>query len=277
MADPQNCPNLGHQVFLVFYIIVVTFLNLLLLHFIRCRTPDTMKEYKKILITTTVIDFISALMQCSIGIRVALVNDMQTFYFDGPFPLLLGNWEIFKGGRLHFLAMLETFSAASSFGFGIVPFIYRYFAVCWNYSLSFRQLFICMLITSLFALWSSLSYAIMSNEFYEQNSPGLPTDPQCLRPIASWTSAQSESTLYGAWTYWMFRGWFYGLLGILYSYGFVFFCGWRIFINLGRQSFMFVTARAKSLQRQLNFTLALQSLCPLIITGGSLIFLVHRH
>jgi hypothetical protein len=56
---------------------------------------------------------------------------MQTFSFDGLLPQLVEGWSIFADGRLHYLAVLETFSTTFSFGFGIVPFIYRYFSVCW--------------------------------------------------------------------------------------------------------------------------------------------------
>jgi hypothetical protein len=57
--------------------------------------------------------------------------EFQTFNFDGFLPQLVGDWTIFAGGRLQFLALLETFTADFSFAFGVTPFVYRYFAVCW--------------------------------------------------------------------------------------------------------------------------------------------------
>jgi hypothetical protein len=71
----------------------------------------------------------------------------------------------------------------------------------------------------------------------------------------------------------MFRGWFYGLAGILYSYGLVFFCGWRIYVSVGKQAFLFESKKARSTQRQLTITIGLQALCPMVVTGSSLLFL----
>ena len=129
--EAVNCPSLQHRTFLVVYIIIVTFLNVLLLHFIYYRTVQNMREYKIVLYATTLIDFTSAWMQFLIGIRISLQNDMQIYNLDGFLPQLIGNWEIFTGGKLHYLAMLETSMAAFSLAFGPVPFVYRYFAVCW--------------------------------------------------------------------------------------------------------------------------------------------------
>lgn len=56
---------------------------------------------------------------------------MQVYNLDGFLPALIGDSDFFAGGRLHFLAALETYMAAFSLAFGPVPFIYRYFGVCW--------------------------------------------------------------------------------------------------------------------------------------------------
>jgi hypothetical protein len=63
--------------------------------------------------------------------RPSLENDCQTYNFDGFLPPLVEDWMIFRGGRLHYLAAIETFTANFSFAFGTIPFIYRYFAICW--------------------------------------------------------------------------------------------------------------------------------------------------
>jgi hypothetical protein len=138
--------------------------------------------------------------------------------------------------------------------------------------LSTVQLILLMFLSALLAFWSSFSFAIMSNAFHEQNSPGIAMDPMCLRSITSWTSSQAETDLYGSLTYWMVRGWqvfckklfiyvyrFYGLLGILYSYLIPLFCAYRILVNLKRQSYMFVTKKARSMQHQLNLIISLQA------------------
>jgi hypothetical protein len=64
----HNCPDPTHRFLLCIYIFFVTFLNLMLMHFIRCKTSDCMKEYRIILYATTLIDFTSAWTQCLIGI-----------------------------------------------------------------------------------------------------------------------------------------------------------------------------------------------------------------
>lgn len=56
---------------------------------------------------------------------------MQIYNFDGYLPQLVADWPIFNGGNLHFLAVLETSTAALSFAIGPLPFIYRYFVICW--------------------------------------------------------------------------------------------------------------------------------------------------
>jgi hypothetical protein len=55
-----------------------------------------------------------------------------------------------------------------------------------------------------------------------------------------------------------FFSWFYGLAGILYSYGIVFFCGWRIYANVGKQAFIFESKKTRSAQRQLTITIGMQ-------------------
>lgn len=142
-----------------------------------------------------------------------------------------------------------------------------------NHKLTGFQFFLLTCCTGWLAIWSSFSYAIMSNAFFEQNEPGILMDPQCLRSVSSWTSAQSETDLYGMATKWMIKGWFFGLCGILYSYGLVFFCGWRIYVSVGKQAFLFESKKTKSAQRQLTITIGLQAVCPMLITGSSLIFL----
>jgi hypothetical protein len=66
--EPHNCPSIPHRIFLCIYIVPVTLLNLILLCFIKYRTVCSMKEYKMVLYTTTIIDFTSAWMQFLIGI-----------------------------------------------------------------------------------------------------------------------------------------------------------------------------------------------------------------
>lgn len=56
----------------------------------------------------------------------------------------------------------------------------------------------------------------------------------------------------------MFKGWFQGLCGILYSYGLVFFCGWRIYASVGKQAFIFESKKTRSASRQLTITIGLQ-------------------
>lgn len=64
----HNCPDPTHRIILCIYIVPVTFINLILLYFIRCKTIENMKDYRMILYATTIIDFISAWMQFLIGI-----------------------------------------------------------------------------------------------------------------------------------------------------------------------------------------------------------------
>jgi hypothetical protein len=71
----------------------------------------------------------------------------------------------------------------------------------------------------------------------------------------------------------LIRGWFYGLAGILYSYATTLFCGWRVYSMVSHTTLNHVSDRNKAIQRQLTLTIALQAACPLIVTGGALIFL----
>ncbi|KAI6181803.1 hypothetical protein M3Y98_00868400 [Aphelenchoides besseyi] len=181
MSEAHNCPSLVHRVILFLYIVPVTVLNLILLAFIRYRTPVLMRQYKLILYTTTAIDFSSAWCQFLIGIRPTLENDQQTFNFDGFLPYLVADWPIFAGGNLHYLSALETFMADFSFAFGIVPFLYRYFAVC------------CLcFVAALLAAYSSFTYAYISADFYAVNVQLIDRDLNCLRPMPSFTAIQSE-------------------------------------------------------------------------------------
>ncbi|KAI6231090.1 hypothetical protein M3Y95_00344600 [Aphelenchoides besseyi] len=270
-AAAHNCPNLTHQIVLYVYIVPVTFFNLLLLYFIRSKTIDSMREYKMVLYTTTIIDFASAWLQFLIGIRPTLENDNQTYNFDGFLPQLVANWSIFSGGNLHYLALMETFAADFSFAFGIMPFCWRYFAVCWDWKLKGWQFLILTCCTAWLALWSSLSFAFMSAQYYEQNSPGVLMDPRCLRSMTSYTGAQSESQT--GLQNWLIRGWFYGLAGNLYSYAIVFIAAWRIYANVKKQAFISQSKKAIRTQRQLTLTIGLQALCPMVVTGTSLIWL----
>lgn len=74
VQNAHNCVDIRHRVILCIYILIVTFLNSLLLHFIRCKTSECMKDYKMILYMTTVIDFVSAWLQFLIGIVRFLIN-----------------------------------------------------------------------------------------------------------------------------------------------------------------------------------------------------------
>ncbi|KAI6217623.1 hypothetical protein M3Y95_01209000 [Aphelenchoides besseyi] len=272
-SKAHNCPDIIHRTVLCVYIVIVSVLNLLLLYLIFFKTIKAMADYKMVLFTTTIIDFTSAWSQFLIGIRPTLENDMQTFNFDGFLPYWVADWPMFAGGNLHWLALFETFSSDFSFAFGIMPFLYRYFAVCWDWKLRFWQFFILTCCTAWLAAWSSGSYAWMGSVFYEQNAPGVFYNPNCVRPMTSWTSAQSESNLNPALYYWMFRGWSYGYWGILYSYASLFYCGWRIYVRVSSDAFVFESKKARAAARQLTLTITLQAVCPLIVTGGSLIFL----
>lgn len=66
--EPLNCPDPEHRAILIIYILLVTFLNLLLMYFIRNKTVANMQDYKLVLYTTTIIDFTSAWLQFLIGI-----------------------------------------------------------------------------------------------------------------------------------------------------------------------------------------------------------------
>lgn len=81
----QNCPSAEHRAFLFVYLLGVTFLNVLLLHFIRYKTVQNMMTYKIVLYATTIIDFTSAWMQCAIGIRISLqvvFHSNKTYYTE---------------------------------------------------------------------------------------------------------------------------------------------------------------------------------------------------
>lgn len=76
-----------------------------------------------------------------------------------------------------------------------------------NHKLTGIQFFLLTCCTGWLALWSSLSYAIMSSIFYEQNAPGVLMNPACMRSISSWTSAQSEgNTGVNILLCWIYRG-----------------------------------------------------------------------
>ncbi|KAI6211254.1 hypothetical protein M3Y96_00414200 [Aphelenchoides besseyi] len=271
MSEAHNCPSLVHRVILFLYIVPVTVLNLILLAFIRYRTPVLMRQYKLILYTTTAIDFSSAWCQFLIGIRPTLENDQQTFNFDGFLPYLVADWPIFAGGNLHYLSALETFMADFSFAFGIVPFLYRYFAVCWDYQLRLWQFLSLCFVAALLAAYSSFTYAYISADFYAVNVQLIDRDLNCLRPMPSFTAIQSEGE--AGLRNFLIRGWFYGLAMILYSYSAVIFCGYRLYVLISKSHLMHMTERSRLIGRQLTLTIGLQALCPLIITGGSLIFL----
>ncbi|KAI6183321.1 hypothetical protein M3Y97_00476900 [Aphelenchoides bicaudatus] len=271
-----NCPSTEHRFLLAVYIVIVTFLNVLLLYFIRYKTTQNMQTYKIVLYSTTIIDFFSAWSQALIGIRISLQGDMQTYNLDGILPALIGNWEIFSGGRLHFLAMLETFFAAFSLSFGPVAFVYRYFAVCREYKLSPTQFFSIVAFLGFCTLFSAGSYAYMSNMFYDENVLIIPMDPQCLRSLSSWTARQSvrntDGTPHGTVEYWLLRGWFYSLSTILGSYFIIFLLGWRIQVALKQQTALFETKKAKEIQKQLNWTIWMQALIPFFTCGIALLF-----
>ncbi|KAI6204221.1 hypothetical protein M3Y94_00647600 [Aphelenchoides besseyi] len=96
-------------------------------------------------------------------------------------------------------------------------------------------------------------------------------DPRCLRSMTSYTGAQSESQT--GLQNWLIRGWFYGLAGNLYSYAIVFIAAWRIYANVKKQAFISQSKKAIRTQRQLTLTIGLQALCPMVVTGTSLIWL----
>ncbi|KAI6183323.1 hypothetical protein M3Y97_00477100 [Aphelenchoides bicaudatus] len=277
-TEAHNCPSNSHRIFLCIYIVPVTILNLILLCFIKFRTLSTMREYKMILYSTTLIDFISAWMQFLIGIRPSLEMDMQTYNFDGFLPPLVESWTIFEGGGLHYLAALETLIANFSFAYGVVPFIYRYFAVCWNYKLRWWQFITLCAMAMFLAAYSAVGFAYISSQFYSENKLIIAQNINCIRSMPSFSAIQSEGQIGVSFAFLritniLIRAWFYGLAAILYTYAIPIFCVWRIYSAVRHTSMAHVSERAKNIQRQISITIGLQTACPLIVTGGSLIFL----
>jgi hypothetical protein len=57
--------------------------------------------------------------------------NLLTISMDGFLPSLVQDWEMFKGGNLNYLLILEYFACYSVVIYALVPFIFRYLIVCW--------------------------------------------------------------------------------------------------------------------------------------------------
>lgn len=95
----HNCVDPTHRLILCIYIVPVTFINAILLYFIRYKTIDSMKDYKMILYATTAIDFISAWAQFLIGI---------VSYFARCLNVILASSWMFSAQRLKTICKHST-------------------------------------------------------------------------------------------------------------------------------------------------------------------------
>ncbi|KAI6184644.1 hypothetical protein M3Y97_00618400 [Aphelenchoides bicaudatus] len=256
----ENCADTASQS----YFIVVTFFaclfNVTLFYLIRTATHNLMKVYLKILYSSVIIDFTSALFQFSTQVRPSTQAGILTMSMDGFLPAMIQDWELFRGGRLNYILILEYFACYSVIVYSIVPFVFRYLIACWNYHMgpiAFSLLMIFVLGT---ALYASISINYLCALVYDNNINFVPIpNPNCTRYLPQVSNLNMKDSHIA----FVFETWLWIALFFQYNYVIILFCAFNVYVRIIRSSTF--STQEKLIQLQLFFTISAQALIPFLV------------
>ncbi|KAH7713802.1 7TM GPCR protein [Aphelenchoides avenae] len=228
--------------------------NALLAWLVITRSQKELHAFKRVL-----------LLGCGVDMLFAVTFNLFEFHLDirhGVFTAINNSPFVFKEAWMnHMVCSICLFPIHFTISFVSVPIVFRYFVVCRSHVLNKLELFLLLTITAIpaivfnaceAALWYALSektiadyeYELAADECYDRGQVPLLHYKEMLKPSVFAPTAVSGGIVIG-------------------SYGVILFCVAAMRQTL-RTSRAF-SEKTRRLQKQLEYTLIVQSLIPLFL------------
>ncbi|KAI6181821.1 hypothetical protein M3Y98_00870200 [Aphelenchoides besseyi] len=252
-----NCPQTGSQIYYAIVSGTSILLNTVLILLVKSQTPDQLRPYSEVLLMSVIIDLLSSILQFLTQARPILLGEKHilTFNLDGWLPRLVQNWSLFNGGNLNYIMIPEYIACYFSVCFCCVPFLFRYFMVCWSRRMKRWELVLMIYVLFGFVTISSVSVNYAAAKIYDENIQLLPkANSSCLRFLPQFSERENS---YHVDLLGVYRVFYYSLLLIVSTYLLNGFCALKIHLFLRKQVHM--SRVLQRLQSQVSWTLAIQA------------------
>ncbi|KAI6216403.1 hypothetical protein M3Y95_01276600 [Aphelenchoides besseyi] len=225
---------------------------------IRHHTHVGLLQYVKILNTACVFDLISSFIQFSIQMRPEYHHGILAIHWDGWVFDVLSCFGLTDFRRYNFFVFFNYWAMYLVWAFNSVPFVFRYFLVCHDRAMSNFEINFALGIVLFLSGIGAFSAFMIS--FLQENTNPVVFITECQIVTASKVARSNDPNKAIV----VFDClWKTCYIIMILSYVLIVVCSLRVFIFL-RRSRLSLEINNEQVDRQINMTIILQTIMPLI-------------